>query len=347
MTTTARSNEMEKFRLEYGRINVEIFSDLTPTEAAVYGLADARGKGYPRTICTRELLDYLPLVTEDAVYSAIDSLWGKGYINRFKKAKGGMWHCSVIYNPHRFPDRLAPVPKANVPASRAAYRRTNVSPVGVDGELVHVPRPMCVARKNNGQGPPCGAHAIADSDLCYAHHGQRARITPAVDSVITPAVDSVLEVPSISPREGVGPVVETTAQGFVLKAAGRAVAVATDRTAALLDTKEGLKVSEGACDPGTQVAREIQIPLPHDLPDDELVALIEDVKTILADHPGKSTVVVHVNGKNLRLPEAYRVEIHGRLYAQLHALLGADARIEVDRPKPPAITDLLDAAVAA
>jgi hypothetical protein len=123
-----------------------------------------------------------------------------------------------------------------------------------------------------------------------------------------------------------------------------------------IQDKEGLGTGDGeaataSSDPITvdtaATALVVTIPLP-DLPEDELDELFAEVDAILIAHPGNSPIVLHLaDGEELRLPDEYRVHPHGRLYAQLRALLGADARIEVDLPKPPAITDPLDAAVAA
>jgi DNA polymerase-3 subunit alpha len=57
-------------------------------------------------------------------------------------------------------------------------------------------------------------------------------------------------------------------------------------------------------------------------------AVVEQLKSVLSNHPGSSSVLLHMTGdteKVIRLGDAYRVEARSALYAELRELLGPSA----------------------
>jgi DNA polymerase-3 subunit alpha len=53
--------------------------------------------------------------------------------------------------------------------------------------------------------------------------------------------------------------------------------------------------------------------------------LVDDLKKVLADHPGDARVFLQVGAKRLRLPNDFRVDTGNGLVGELRVLLGADA----------------------
>jgi DNA polymerase-3 subunit alpha len=58
--------------------------------------------------------------------------------------------------------------------------------------------------------------------------------------------------------------------------------------------------------------------------------VIDDLKTLLVEHPGESTVYLHLDDKRvLQLPDVFSVDAGNGLVAELRVLLGPDAVVVV------------------
>jgi hypothetical protein len=336
--THRRKRLSEGFEWDYSVVTVRMMEALTGDEVKVYVVVDARCKNHPenKNMTTEEIKRYLPSMSDARLRKAIRGLCDQGYFKVSQGGVNGTFRCTVIFNSVRNPAHIVPTPLATVPTPAVRYiRPKGKSPVDADGNLIHDPRPQCVAITKNGNGSPCRSHAIADSDRCIAHQ-PKASDPPAVKTVGPPAVKTVARELSKSPRQVVDPAVEITAQVLVIKTAGREEASASDRTAALLCNKEGLVTGNGT---GAT-----------DLPDDEQ----DEAKDRLYVDGGRIILAApHSYGQRLN---ADCKKIDGRAWdwtLRLNTFPTSSATAVCDLATrwgfaiPHAITDLLDAAVAA
>ena len=56
-------------------------------------------------------------------------------------------------------------------------------------------------------------------------------------------------------------------------------------------------------------------------------SLLQQLKGVLADHPGRTAVLVHFDSTVLRLPDTFRVDARNGLYAELRVLLGPNGLV--------------------
>ncbi len=181
---------------QYAMISVKVMSTLTAPEIAVYCAIDSWDKGFrpDKAITTTEIEDDLPLLTEEAIRKAINSLHDRGFIEKTQESSGGKFHCHVDYNPERGDDpkkRSYYVlrPRKELPPRKAAYRTPRqASPRDDDGNLVKRNQPMCKGWTSGGR--PCRAKAKGDGDLCVAHLRQQDRGAAAFLGDDTPTVKS-------------------------------------------------------------------------------------------------------------------------------------------------------------